>query len=186
MSRKDKVRNGMPFGDKRVFESLTCQSAIKVSLYKCTVLSVFRLYGSETWTLANPCHLRSKDSSSASLAIHFAATRRIVSTDRFALYPPSEGRRSVGGQKLLFLQYISRVIEGGSVKPTEHAAETETTGVIWLPPAGTTGLTHRRNLIQLFRERLSEKNVHATIPKGKMGYEQYTTFSDKLCRNSCI
>ena len=81
MSRKDKVRNGMPFGDKRVFESLTCQSAIKGSLYKCTVLSVFRLYGSETWTLANPCHLRSKDSSSASLATPFAATRRIVSTD---------------------------------------------------------------------------------------------------------
>ena len=78
MSRKDKVRNGMPFGDKRVFESLTSQSAIKVSLYKRTVLSVFRLYGSETWTLASPCHLRSKDSSSASFATHFAATRRIV------------------------------------------------------------------------------------------------------------
>ena len=156
MSRKDKVRNGIPFGDKRVFESLTCQSAIKVSLYKCTVLSVFRLRP-KTWTLANPCHLRSKDSSSASLATHFAATRRIVSTDRFALYAPSEGRRSVGDQNLLFLQYISRVIEGGSVKPTEHAAETETTGVIWLPPAGSTGLTHRRNLIQLFRERLSGK-----------------------------
>ena len=28
--------------------------------------------------------------------------------------------------------------------------------------------------IQLFRERLSEKNVHATIPKGSMGYDQYT------------
>ena len=28
--------------------------------------------------------------------------------------------------------------------------------------------------IQLFRERLSEKNVHATIPKGDMGYDQYT------------
>ena len=28
--------------------------------------------------------------------------------------------------------------------------------------------------IQLFRERLSEKNVHATIPKGNMGYDQYT------------
>ena len=26
---------------------------------------------------------------------------------------------------------------------------------------------------QLFRERLSEKNVHATIPKGNMGYDQY-------------
>ena len=50
-------------------------------------------------------------------------------------------------------------IEGGSVKPTEHAAENETTGVIWLPPAGTTGLTQRRNLIQLFRERLSEKKM---------------------------
>ena len=29
-------------------------------------------------------------------------------------------------------------------------------------------------LIQLFRERLSEKNLHATIPKGNMGYDQYT------------
>ena len=28
--------------------------------------------------------------------------------------------------------------------------------------------------IQLFRERLSEKNVHALIPKGNMGYVQYT------------
>ena len=28
--------------------------------------------------------------------------------------------------------------------------------------------------IQLFRERLSEKNVRATIPKGNMGYDQYT------------
>ena len=28
--------------------------------------------------------------------------------------------------------------------------------------------------IQLFRERLSETNVHATISKGNMGYEQYT------------
>ena len=27
--------------------------------------------------------------------------------------------------------------------------------------------------IQLFRERLSEKTVHATIPKGNMGYDQY-------------
>ena len=29
-------------------------------------------------------------------------------------------------------------------------------------------------LIQLFRERLSKKNLHATIPKGNMGYDQYT------------
>ena len=28
--------------------------------------------------------------------------------------------------------------------------------------------------IQLFLERLSEKNVHATIPKGSMGYDQFT------------
>ena len=28
--------------------------------------------------------------------------------------------------------------------------------------------------IQLFRGRLSEKNVHATIPKGNMGYDQFT------------
>ena len=30
--------------------------------------------------------------------------------------------------------------------------------------------------IHLFRERSSEKNVHATIPKGNMGYNQYTVF----------
>ena len=28
--------------------------------------------------------------------------------------------------------------------------------------------------IQIFRERLSEKKLHATIPKGNMGYDQYT------------
>ena len=28
--------------------------------------------------------------------------------------------------------------------------------------------------IQLLLERLSEKKVHATIPKGNMGYDQYT------------
>ena len=31
-----------------------------------------------------------------------------------------------------------------------------------------------RGIIQLFRESLSEKNVHATIPKGNMGYNQFT------------
>ena len=36
--------------------------------------------------------------------------------------------------------------------------------------------------IQLFRERLSEKNVHATIPKGNVGYDQYTVPSDCSCR----
>ena len=36
--------------------------------------------------------------------------------------------------------------------------------------------------IQLFRERLSEKNVHATIPKGNMGYDQYTVPDDCSCR----
>ena len=40
--------------------------------------------------------------------------------NRFALYVPSVGRRSVGGQKRLFLQYISRVIMGGSRALTER------------------------------------------------------------------
>ena len=31
-----------------------------------------------------------------------------------------------------------------------------------------------RGNIQLFRESSSEKNVHATIPKGNMGYNQFT------------
>ena len=40
--------------------------------------------------------------------------------NRFALYVPSVGRRSVGWQKRLFLQYISRVITGGSIALTER------------------------------------------------------------------
>jgi len=36
-----------------------------------------------------------------------------------------------------------------------------------------------RGNIQLFRKSLSEKNVHATIPKGNMGYNQFTV-SDTL------
>ena len=40
--------------------------------------------------------------------------------NRFTLYVPSVGRRSVGGQKRLFLQYISRVIMGGSRALTER------------------------------------------------------------------
>ena len=35
--------------------------------------------------------------------------------------------------------------------------------------------------IQLFRERLSEKSVHETIPKGNMGYH-YTVPNDCSCR----
>ena len=31
-----------------------------------------------------------------------------------------------------------------------------------------------RMRIQLFRERLFAKHVHATIPKGNMGYDQYS------------
>ena len=36
--------------------------------------------------------------------------------------------------------------------------------------------------IQLFRERLSAKNVHATIPKGNMGYDLYTIPEDSSCQ----
>ena len=39
--------------------------------------------------------------------------------------------------------------------------------------------------IQLFRERLSEKNVHATIPNGNMGYDHYTVPDDCSCR-TCL
>ena len=35
-------------------------------------------------------------------------------------------------------------------------------------------LTSFRPRLQLFRGRLSEKNVYATIPKGNIGYVQYT------------
>ena len=58
--------------------------------------------------------------------------------NRFALYVPSVGR-SVGGQKRLFLQHISKVITGGSIALTEREIRhaTGSTGDIWLPPAGT-------------------------------------------------
>ena len=36
--------------------------------------------------------------------------------------------------------------------------------------------------LQQFRERLSEKNVHATIPKGNIGCDQYTFPNDCSCR----
>lgn len=46
--------------------------------------------------------------------------------NRFTLYVPSEGRRSIAAE-LLFLPYISRVITGGSLALTErekrHATE---------------------------------------------------------------
>ena len=42
------------------------------------------------------------------------------------------------------------------------------------PPLATNTEVNNCFSIQLFRERLSEKNVHATIPKGNMGYDQYT------------
>ena len=44
-----------------------------------------------------------------------------------------------------------------------------------------TGLWHSGR-IQLFRKRLSETNVHATIPKGNMGYDQYTVPDYCTCR----
>ena len=42
------------------------------------------------------------------------------------------------------------------------------------PNLATAILRACKTCIQLFRERLSEKNVHATIPNGNMGYDQYT------------
>ena len=42
-------------------------------------------------------------------------------------------------------------------------------------PRKTRIRSHSMILLQLFRERLSEQNVHATISKGNMlGYDQYT------------
>ena len=44
------------------------------------------------------------------------------------------------------------------------------------------GVRWRNSDIRLFRERLSEKNVHATIPEGNMGYDQCTFPNDRSCR----
>ena len=43
-----------------------------------------------------------------------------------------------------------------------------------------------RLLIQLFRERLSEKNVHATIPKGNIGYDQYAVANKVAVESSIV
>ena len=45
-----------------------------------------------------------------------------------------------------------------------------------IPELATRTLTvlQTRVYIQLLRERLLEEKVHATIPKGNMGYDQYT------------
>ena len=41
------------------------------------------------------------------------------------------------------------------------------------------------SVYRYFRERLSEKmHVHATIPKGNMGYNQYTVLDDCSCRTN--
>ena len=44
--------------------------------------------------------------------------------------------------------------------------------------------TQEKNMeqIQLFHERLSEKNMHTTIAKGNMGYDPYTVPDDCSCR----
>ena len=83
----------------------------------------------------------------------------------------------VFAQKVLFLRYISRVIAGGSVKPTEHAAETETTGIIWLPPAGTTGLTHRRPYTAISRKVVGKKMC--TRQSRKVKWDMNNTLSLK-------
>ena len=43
-----------------------------------------------------------------------------------------------------------------------------------IPWVGEVSSRVRRLSIQLFPERLLEKNVHATIPKGNMGHDQYS------------
>ena len=99
----------------------------------------------------DPCHLSPNN---GCFLGHSLRGEKEDLINRFALFLPSEGRRSVGGQKLLFLQYISRVIEGGSIVLTEreirHALEDQD---YWsdlgsgcrLP--GQSGLTHRRAYI---------------------------------------
>ena len=47
---------------------------------------------------------------------------------------------------------------------------------------GTTRCWAKSSCIQLFRERLWEKSA-ATIPKGNMGYDQYTVPDDCSCRS---
>ena len=87
----------------------------------------------------DPCHLRSKGNSASPGHSLRRDTEDLI--NRFALYVPSVGRQSVGWQKRLFLQYISRVITGGSIALTERkyytSPKTGTTGDIWLPPAET-------------------------------------------------
>ena len=56
------------------------------------------------------------------------------------------------------------------------------TGISVNVPVTSEALLNVAENIQLFRERLSGKNVLATTPKGNMGYDQYTVLNDCSCR----
>ena len=42
--------------------------------------------------------------------------------------------------------------------------------------------SRKRNLLTAILTKVVRKNVHATIPKGNMGYDQYTVPGDCGCR----
>ena len=65
------------------------------------------------------------------------------------------------------------------IKTTWEKASTTETPMPPTTPTSTPQLEKEVLGIQLFRERLSEKTVHATIPKDNTGYDQ-RTFPDTV------
>ena len=90
------------------------------------------------------------------------------------------------GQKLLFLQCISRVIACGRLQSTDRARNTTccwTAGLLEssacrLP--GQSALTRRRPYTTAISRKVVGKKSALDNPKSKMGYEQYTVLDD--CR----
>ena len=60
--------------------------------------------------------------------------------------------------------------------------KTRTTGVIWLPPAGTIRFDPQTTNYSYFEKCRRKKTSARDNHKGKMGYEQYTVLDDCSCR----
>ena len=91
-------------------------------------------------------------------------------------------------ETILLLIWWMRLYETGKIAPWRVILRK--TGSRWYNTLGSFrgyySLECYRLLIQLFRERLSEKNVHATIPKGNIGYDQYAVANKVAVESSIV
>ena len=54
--------------------------------------------------------------------------------------------------------------------------------IFFLVWSGRAGVLSALQIVYSYFEKGCRKNVHATIPKGNMGYDQYTVSDDCTCR----